>query len=53
MGGGPGALGRSDQQKSHAGLAAACFRNSMGEATWQLPAEFSKTLGECEAVLEP
>lgn len=48
-----GALGRSDPQKNHAGLAAACFRNSMAEATWQLPAEFSKMLGECEAVLKP
>ena len=48
-----GALGRIDQQKSRAGEAAACFRNSMAEATWRLPAEFSKMLDECEAVLKP
>jgi hypothetical protein len=48
-----GALDRIDPQKSRAGEAVACFRNSMAEATWRLPAEFSKMLGECSANARP
>ncbi len=48
-----GTLGRIDQQKSRAGEAAACFRNSMAQATWRLPGELSKMLEECEVVLKP